>query len=327
MKKKYNSAFSSTEVLILLFFLSVLLIAFSYYLNFQKLKIRKIKQEDSSKKQIELCFNDFVDYFKTNISTESDGPLDDIYSFVPDKKYNCSVNIVPLSGKLDINALPLDFFMQPYFLSLLKENLDISFIEDIKNKGKLLTSYGDLKEYITEEKFSETFCFLDMYNINTIDESILSNLCELYGCFGDSVSKKHLLSVNKQYVKNETEADLYYGIDYSILKPHITVEAPFNVNFMDAEFIASLVNLKRFDLVNSNQKVSELISYRNKETLDKESICNILGITNNNELYYYLGCKTYFWDVIVSCNNVICKFRIFRNEDQLYLINKRWTKK
>ena len=96
---------------------------------------------------------------------------------------------------------------------------------------------------------------------------------------------------------------------------------------MDAEFIASLVNLKRFGLVNSNQKVSELISYRNKETLDKESICNILGITNNNELYYYLGCKTYFWDVIVSCNNVICKFRIFRNEDQLYLINKRWTKK
>ena len=324
MKSKYNSGFSSTEVLLILFFLSILMMSFSYFLNFQKLKIRKIKQEELYRKQIELCFNEYIEKINTNMSSICDGPKDNIYSTIPDIKHNCTIRVEPLSGKININALPYEFFTQTYFKSLLKENTDVSFIEELRKNGRYMISLNDVKDYVLDAQTLDYFSFLDFYNINTIDESVLQVLSNLYGCYGDIVSKKRILSVNKQYVKNETEADLYYGIDYSIIKPHLTVDSIFNINFMEEEFLKSLVNLKRFGIINGTQKVNELISLRTQETLDKESICNILGITANDELYYYLGCKTFFWDIIISSNNVSCKYRIFRDENQIYLINKRW---
>ena len=114
---KINSGFSSLEVLITLIVLSVLLIAFSYFLSFQKLKITKYKKQVEAKKQIELCFSEFIEEFKEKLNPDFDGPNDEIYKYEPNPKFKCKLRIRPLSGLVELNYLPIEFYSKPYFFS------------------------------------------------------------------------------------------------------------------------------------------------------------------------------------------------------------------
>ena len=320
---KVNEGFSSLEVLITLIVLSFLIIAFSYFLSFQKLKIIKYKKELEIKKQIDSCFTEFIQEFKEKLNPDFDGPNDEIYKYKPDSKYKCELIIRPLSGLVELNYLPVEFYSKPYFISLLNKDADSSFIIEFRNQNKLITSYTDVSEFISKDAF-EKMSLYSMININTVEENSLATLCSAYDCMPDFYNKRLSLSINKQYMKNETEASLFFGLDYEKLKPFITVEAPININFTDPDFINSLLSLARFKLTNYEQKCSSLFNECNERTVDKETICNTLGISINDELYYYIGCKTYFWEILITLNNVKCNYVLFRNGNDLYLLKKQW---
>lgn len=319
-----NAAFSSIEVLITLFVLSILLIAFSFVLNFYQLRTKKLKQKENEQNLIESSFTEYLDFFKSNLNPDFDGPNDDLYKSIPDNNQNCTIKITPLAGLVDLNYLPIEFYSKPYFLSLLQENTASAFIEQYRNDNKLITSYDDVAQYISKETFDNTVSLFHTININTADETSLSTYCALKECMTDIVSKRHILLTNKQYLKNETEASLYFGLDYDLLKPYVSIEPSININFADEAFITSLLSLKRFNLPNYQQKAAALFEERNNGTLDSEKICNILGISNNDELYYYIGCKTFFWKVEISYNTSCCTYIIFRDGEKFYLIQKRW---
>lgn len=319
-----NAAFSSIEVLITLFVLSILLIAFSFVLNFYQLRTKKLKQKENEQNLIESSFTEYLDYFKSNLNPEFDGPNDDLYNNTPEINKNCILKITPLSGLIDLNYLPIEFYSKPYFLSLLQENTDSGFIEQYRNDNKLITSYDDVAQYISEETFEKAVSLFQTININTADETSLSTYCNLKECMTDIVSKRHILLTNKQYLKNETEASLYFGLDYDLLKPYVSVEPSININFANEEFITSLLSLKRFNLPNYQQKAAVLFDERSTGTLNSEKICNILGISNNDELYYYIGCKTFFWKIEISYNTTSCTYIIFRDGEKFFLIQKRW---
>lgn len=319
-----NEAFSSIEILITLFVLSILLIAFSFALNFYQLKTKKIKQKENEQNLIENYFIDYLDYFKSNLNPDYDGPNDEVYINIPDNIKNCIIEIKPLSGLIDLNYLPAEFYSKPYFLSLLQENTDSSFIEQYRNDNKLITSYNDIAQYITEENFNKAISLFHIININTADEVSLSTYCKLKDCMTDIVSKRHILSTNKQYLKNETDASLYFGLDYDLLKPYVSITPSININFADEEFITSLLSLKRFNLPNYQQKAAALFEEKNKGTLNSEQICNILGISNNDELYYYVGCKTFFWKIDITLNTTCCTYTVFKDGEKFFLIQKRW---
>lgn len=320
---KINSGFSSLEVLITLIVLSVLLIAFSYFLSFQKLKITKYKKQVEAKKQIELCFSEFIEEFKEKLNPDFDGPNDEIYKYEPNPKFKCKLRIRPLSGLVELNYLPIEFYSKPYFVSLINENADPSFITEYRNMNKLITSYNDVAEYFSKEAF-ENISLYSIVNINTAEEHSFETLCSVHNCMPDFSSKRYSLSFNKQYMKTETEASLFFGLDYDKLKPFITVEAPININFANPDFINSLLSLKRFELLNYDQKCSSLFNECKLKSVNKETICNILGISINDELYYYIGCKTYFWEVLITLNNTSCKYVLFRNENNVYLLKRQW---
>lgn len=319
-----NASFSSIEVLITLFVLSILLIAFSFVLNFYQLRTKKLKQKENEQSLIESSFTEYLDFFKSNLNPDFDGPNDDLYKSISGNNQNCTIKITPLSGLVDLNYLPIEFYSKPYFLSFLQENTDSAFIEQYRNDNKLITSYDDVAQYISEETFDKTVSLFHTININTADETSLSTYCELKECMTDIISKRHILLTNKQYLKNETEASLYFGLDYNLLKPYVSVEPSININFANEDFITSLLSLKKFNLPNYQQKAAALLEERNIGTLDSEKICNILGISNNDELYYYIGCKTSFWKIEISLNTTSCTYIIFRDGEKFYLIQKRW---
>lgn len=318
-----NNGFSSIEVLVTLFVLAIFAISFSYILNFQQLKVSKIKQIERNKKQIETCFDDFTEFFKHNINLDCDGPKDSVYLYAPDNQ-EFNIVIQPLSGLIDINFLPLEFYSKQYFNSLLIENTDYSFIENFRKERKLITSYDDVKDFFPRETFFSNVSLYNLININTAESTSLYNYCNLKNCTTDIVSKRQLIDVHNQFMHDDTEASLYYGLDYDILKPYITVEAPININFANKAFISSLLSLEQFNLVNNQQKLSYLFDLIDEGTINKEQICNILDISNNDILYYYIGCITYFWKIKISLNKTCCEYILFRNENKFYLLKKQW---
>lgn len=324
MKKNKQNGFSSLEVLVTLFVLSLLLIAFLYIFSFYQLSVTKEKLKNDSKTNIENTFSSLIQTFKEKVNPECDGPNDEVYQITTDDKTECEIQIKPLSHLIDLNFLPSDFYTTEYFLSLLKENTAPTFIQETRKNGTLITSYSDIEEFIEEEKFNESITIHSTANINIVDEDSLNTLCTLYDVQSDIVNKRKSLIKNKQFVSTETEALLAYGITYQFFYPYVNVQPILNVNFIDENFLKALVTLPRFKLASAEKKCNNLIAIRNANTVNTETICNTFGITKSHELYYYLGCNTYFWEILISNKSVSCKYLVFKDDKNFYLLGKKW---
>lgn len=324
MKKKYNEGFSSIEIIITLFVLSLLVLAFIYFINFYQLSIIKNQNNFDSRKHIDDCYDFLKESFKSIAEKDYDGPFDDLYNLSYNEKTDCKITIKSLSGLFDINYLPVEFFSTKYYKSLLTEDTKIDFVNDYRNSNSLITSYMELAKFIDYGKIDKNFTLYSMINLNVIDEKTLQTVCSIYSLSEDLVNKRKSLQFNNQFIQTETEALLTYGFNYEKLKPYVTIDSTINVNFVDEDLLKAFVSLPSFHINNPIEKTEKLLSQRNIENINKEYIMNIFDISKNDELYYYMGCKTYFWELIISNNKVSCRYILFRDDKDIYLIKKKW---
>ena len=146
------------------------------------------------------------------------------------------------------------------------------------------------------------------------------------------IQKRKTLILNKQFVQNEIELKMIFGSNFNKLFQCINISPQINVHFLDEKLLYSILSDNRFNLSDSGEKISILYSLRKSQEITEDILLNILSISPADELYYYIGVKTFFWEITIEsevqkCIIILCRKpeeEYSRNVPVYYLLEKRW---
>ena len=333
---KKREGFSSFECLIVLVVLCIILIAFCFFIKTVNISVSKKILSINEKKKIDVILDSIYEDIKNDVSSEGDSLFDSVWDRNNSTEDGYLITLESLSGKINLNFLDSKVLLESGLPSVFYDSKNIIEVENIRSE-RLLYSYEEIKDYISEENFSKYFSFYGFANINIMNatslELLVNNLTDSF--YGTELNKKrNILQANKQLIKTETEYNLFCGINYSEIFPYINLDAAINVNFIDEDCLYKLINYAGFELTSKKRKVDTLLSLREKRELTQEDIITILGITKNDELYYYLGSKTWFWKISIQgktqdCHVILCRSveKTSELKPKFYIIEKRWISK
>ena len=260
--------------------------------------------------------------------------MDPVWKFNDTKVDGFDISIKSLSGLINLNYIPKEILINTILISSFNAPESIDKIKAIIEENGMINSYEEIADLISEEKFNENFTLYGYSNFNVTDEIPLAfignKMTNSY--FGDElVNKRKSLRNNKQYIQSQTEFNMLCGIHFDDINPYINLNPNLNVNFMNEELLKSFLTYPQFKLSNALQKANTIISLRESKEITQEELISILGIQKNNDLYYYIGSKTWFWQITISGKNTSCNVILARDseegtlgEPKFYLIEKRW---
>lgn len=331
---KHNKGFSSLEFIVTLFFLSLILIALGIFLRVSDLTISKRTQDKSDKEQIDIVLNSIFEEIKKDHTPNVDSKMDPVWKFNDTKVDGFDISIQSLSGLINLNYIPKEILVNTILVSAFETQQSIDKIKAFIEEKGMINSYEEISDLISEEKFNENFTLYGYANFNVADESSLAFIGNtiIKSNFGDElVNKRKSLRNNKQFIQSETEFNMLCGIHFDDIQPYINLNPSLNVNFMNEEVLKSFLTYPQFKLSNALQKANTIISLRDSKELTQEELISILGISKNHELYYFIGSKTWFWQINVKGKNASCNVILARapedgtlGEPKFYLIEKRW---
>ena len=331
---KSNKAFSSLEFIVTLFFLSLILIALGIFLRVSDITISKRTQDKSDKEKIDTVLNSIFEEIKKDHTPNVDSKMDPVWKFNDSNIDGFDISIKSLSGLINLNYIPKEILANTILISAFDVPESVDKIKSMIEENGMINSYEEISDLISEDKFNENFTLYGYSNFNVADEVPLSfignNLTNSY--FGDElVNKRKSLRNNKQYIQSQTEFNMLCGIHFDDINPYININPTLNVNFMNEELLKSFLTYPQFKLSNALQKANTIISLRESKEITQEELISILGIQKNNDLYYYIGSKTWFWQITISGKNTSCNVILARDpeertlgEPKFYLIEKRW---
>lgn len=333
---KKREGFSSFECLIVLVVLCIILIAFCFFIKTVNISVSKKISSINEKKKIDVILDSIYEDIKNDVSSEGDSLFDSVWDRNNSTEDGYLITLESLSGKINLNFLDSKLLLESGLPSVFYDSKNIIEVENIRSE-RLLYSYEEIKDYISEENFSKYFSFYGFANINIMSatslELLVNNLTDSF--YGTELNRKrNILLANKQLIKTETEYNLFCGINYSEIFPYINLDAAINVNFIDEDCLYKLINYAGFELTSKKRKVDTLLSLRETRELTQDDIITILGISKNDELYYYLGSKTWFWKISIQgktqdCHVILCR-SVEKTSDlkpKFYIIEKRWITK
>ncbi len=331
---KSNKAFSSLEFIVTLFFLSLILIALGIFLRVSDITISKRTQDKSDKEKIDTVLNSIFEEIKKDHTPNVDSKMDPVWKFNDSNIDGFDISIKSLSGVINLNYIPKEILANTILISAFDVPESVDKIKSMIEENGMINSYEEISDLISEDKFNENFTLYGYSNFNVADEVPLSfignNLTNSY--FGDElVNKRKSLRNNKQYIQSQTEFNMLCGIHFDDINPYININPTLNVNFMNEELLKSFLTYPQFKLSNALQKANTIISLRESKEITQEELISILGIQKNYDLYYYIGSKTWFWQITISGKNTSCNVILARDpeegtlgEPKFYLIEKRW---
>ena len=333
---KKREGFSSLECLIVLVVLCIILIAFCFFIKTVNISVSKKISSINEKKKTDVILDSIYEDIKNDVSSEGDSLFDSVWDRNNSTEDGYLITLESLSGKINLNFLDSKVLLESGLPSVFNDSKSIIEIENLRSE-RLLYSYEEIKDYISEENFSKYFSFYGFANINIMNATSLELLVNYLtdSFYGTELNqKRNILLANKQLIKTETEYNLFCGINYSEIFPYINLDAAINVNFIDEDCLYKLINYAGFELTSKKRKVDTLLSLREKRELTQEDIITILGITKNDELYYYLGSKTWFWKISIQgktqdCHVILCRSveKTSELKPKFYIIEKRWISK
>ena len=331
---KSNKAFSSLEFIVTLFFLSLILIALGIFLRVSDITISKRTQDKSDKEKIDTVLNSIFEEIKKDHTPNVDSKMDPVWKFNDSNIDGFDISIKSLSGVINLNYIPKEILANTILISAFDVPESVDKIKSMIEENGMINSYEEISDLISEDKFNENFTLYGYSNFNVADEVPLSfignNLTNSY--FGDElVNKRKSLRNNKQYIQSQTEFNMLCGIHFDDINPYININPTLNANFMNEELLKSFLTYPQFKLSNALQKANTIISLRESKEITQEELISILGIQKNYDLYYYIGSKTWFWQITISGKNTSCNVILARDpeegtlgEPKFYLIEKRW---
>lgn len=334
--KKQSKGFSSLEVLLTLFFIS--LIAAAFAILFETVNISIVKKENELKeiKTIEKLLETVIEEIRKDTTPDMDSKIDPVWKLNNMEIDSYKIEITSLSGLLNVNTTPTNILSIGDIKKLYLDSDAPTIIENYKASGKLYTNENQLFELIDKEIFNKYFCVYGYSNINISDDYGLSNIVNFLSKPNSGeylIQKRKTFLNNKQYIQSEINLKMLTGIDYDSLTPIVNTKSVLNIHFVDENILSALISYNGFNISGVNQKVKNIVNLRETSEISQNEICNILGISKNNELYYYLGNKTWMWQIIVTgerkkCTMIICRKpeeeEISFNTPEYFVINKKW---
>lgn len=334
---KKNEGFTSLEFLISLIFISALLIVFCFFSQTISSTINKKINKGNDKEEIDLLITQVIEEIKMDGTPDVDSKIDTIWHLNENNSNGYKITIRSLSGLIDLNYINPEIILQTSISSLFENTELFQYLEKYKNEGNLFSSYEQLKDFISEENFNKYFTFYSFPNMNTADSKgleILLNKITSSSKGTDFINRRNILKSNKQMIQNETEYNLFAGIIYDEITPYVNIKPTLNIHFIDESLLRGLLSYQKFEIKEINQKVNTFLSLREYSEIKQNDICNILGISKADELYYYLGCRTWFWEIYIdgyrngksSCKCIIARaFEENSSDDSIfYIVEKKW---
>ena len=334
LKKREGS--SSLECLIVLIVLCTIFIGFCFFIKTVNIFVNKRISSVDEKRKIDVILESIYEDIKDDVSPEDDSLFDSVWVRNNSTEDGYLITLESLSGKINLNFLDSNVLLESGLSTVFNDSKSIREIESIRSE-RLLYSYDEIKDYISEENFSKYFSFYGFANINIMSEKslelLVNSLTDSF-CGSELNQKRNNLLANKQLIKTETEYNLFCGINYLDIFPYINLDAAINVNFIDEDCLYKLINYAGFGLISKKKKIDTLLSLREIREITQEDIITILGITKNDELYYYLGSKTWFWKISIQgktqgCHVILCRSfeKTSERNPKFYIIEKRWITK
>ena len=176
MKIKYSRGFSSLEVLLTLFFISLVIVATSLILSAVKISIVKKNNDMEDRRRIEKKLTEVINEIKSDQTPEIDSRIDPVWKLDDIERDQCKIQLKCLSGMIDVNTVSRQIMSMPDILKLFSNAEAPSVIEDYKSEGKLYSKYEQLNELIDEGNFNKYFSIYGYANINVTDDYGLRNL-------------------------------------------------------------------------------------------------------------------------------------------------------
>ena len=234
---KKREGFSSFECLIVLVVLCIILIAFCFFIKTVNISVSKKISSINEKKKIDVILDSIYEDIKNDVSSEGDSLFDSVWDRNNSTEDGYLITLESLSGKINLNFLDSKVLLESGLPSVFNDSKSIIEIENLRSE-RLLYSYEEIKDYISEENFSKYFSFYGFANINIMNATSLELLVNYLtdSFYGTELNqKRNILLANKQLIKTETEYNLFCGINYSEIFPYINLDAAINVNFIDED--------------------------------------------------------------------------------------------
>lgn len=335
MKNKRNcEAFSSIEFIVTLFFLVLIFIAFGILLRGADFSIKKRIKDSPNKEQIDVILTQIYDEIKKDNTPFADSKFDSVWKFDGTVIDGYKIQIKSLSGLINLNYLQKDFLNKTKLKALFDDENSINTLYERQHEKGLLYSYEEINDLIEEDVFNQYFTFKGFLNFNICNLDALKFVADSLtnSSFGDELfNQRKILKSNKQLIQNETEFNMLCGIYYNDIYPYINICPQININFMSEELINILFFYPDFNVLNPKQKVNTIIAMRDSKEITENELMNVLGITKGSELYYYIGCSTWLWQITIEGENTYCCVVLARapketalGETEFYIIEKKW---
>lgn len=334
-----QKAFSSFEFLIILFILSVIGIATSFFIKNIVVIINKEevtqKVQDDIEKTLEMVMKDLL----SDETPLSDSRNDKFWKWNEKIENECKVTIRSLSSLLNINYFPEKIFTTTNLKNIFLDSNSPTIMQSQKKINGLYFIYDDVSDYISKENYDKYFTSYGWANFNISDEDgvklILQYMLDSISISESFCQKRHSILKNKQVLQTKTEYKLFCGTRYDRIMPYVNLEPLMNVNFIEPEILKSILSYKEFKISGVNQKADEIISLRDNTEITQKKVMEILNINKGNELYYLLGTITWFWEIKITKGKQNCTVIVYRLPEKsdtsatekplYYILEKSWS--
>jgi len=236
---------------------------------------------------------------------EADSPFDPVWaSLTSPRARGLRVALEDVSSRLNANWVQKSLMQKKDFGDFLQRGRTPGELqqrrEDRGISPDIGSEYGDL---IDADALSRCFSGYGYANINTTDEFALRTLYSIR--MADPAGAEVFHSRWQQTMireKSVKRSDLreFLGLDYGKLFPVMNVEPAFNVHFIEPLLLTRLLSISDLKIPEPAESAQLILSGRDRCEITAEGLRRMIGATDDNMIFQYLGVTTWFWRITVS---------------------------
>lgn len=106
--------------------------------------------------------------------------------------------------------------------------------------------------------------------------------------------------INTKCIDSASLLEIKKTFNFNDLYPLVNSLPLYNVNYMNEDFLLTILNTFKID--NAKEKAKNIIINCNEKDLEKEDLLKLLNVNSSNQVMFFLGTKTTFWNITFETN-------------------------
>jgi hypothetical protein len=258
----------------------------------------KSRSAENSRARLESAVDEMIEALKADHSPELDSPSDPAFAISKSRNGLVSLKIEDESSKLNPNLIDQAMFEKTDLKGFIISG-EASDIASFREKNGLVNDTAAFSTLFKPETLNSLTVF-GWANVNVIDRNSLGSLfLALTG--SDSGADSLLADVAsmatvKKFM-NEPDLDKILGSNADALRPVIAASPYFNVHFIDANLLKSVLANPDFKISGNAIKAEAILQHRGSSDISQADLKAILGVKDGNKVLQYLGVQTWFFRI------------------------------